>query len=144
MAWGGTLAMAVVLAVLPNALPQQGCANIICRHQTTAYKQLKVNRKRDQPVLSCLWLSESQNLRCHFAVFYQRVRDVFGHMARSFGRLDVKMPSHNSSSFVAHNSSSFAASLSEDAKLLCRSLIFGPGKQHSSMANVRMSGRLSP
>ena len=87
-------------------------------------------------MLSCLWLSESQNLRCHFAVFYQKVRDVFGHMARSFGRLDVKIPSHSSSSFVVRNSSRFAATLSEDAKLLCRSLIFGPGKQHGKRQNV--------
>ena len=94
------LAAHLVLAVLPNALPQQGCANIICRHQTTTCKQSKVNRKRDQPVLSCLWLSESQNLRCHFAVFYQRVRDVFGHMGQSFGRLDSKMLARNKSSIA--------------------------------------------
>ena len=47
------LAAHLVLAVLLNALPQQGCANIICRHQKTAYKQSKVNRKRYQAALSC-------------------------------------------------------------------------------------------
>jgi hypothetical protein len=89
-----------------------------------------------------LWLSEAQNLRCHFAVFYQRVRGVFGHMARSFGRLDVKMPSHNSSSFVARNRSSFAASLSEDGLAEFLSIFFSTLQLRTVCTLGRQNGRV--
>ena len=39
-------------------------------------------------------------MRFHCAVFYQSVRDVFGHMGQSFGRLDSKMLARNKSSIA--------------------------------------------